>query len=88
MGLIFFLYFLAGGGGGGASSESESDIFGKNLLFLRGGDGLVGDFEDLRTLLGEDVSTGPFWEGPEGKIWSDFTTGTCWEGPEVGTMSV
>lgn len=84
VGLIFFLCFFAGGGGGGASSESESDIFCKNLLFLRGGDDLVGDFEDLRTLLGEDFSTGPFWEGPEDKILSDFTTGPFWEGPEVG----
>ena len=87
VGLIFFLCFFAGGEGGGASSELESDIFCKNLLFLGGGEGFVGDFEDLRTLLGEDISTGPFWEGPEGKIWSDFTTGPCWEGPEVGTVS-
>ena len=65
VGLIFFLCFFAGGGG--ASSESESDIFCKNLLFLGGGEGFVGDLEDLRTLFGEDISTGPFWEEPEGK---------------------
>ena len=87
VGLTFFLYFLAGGGGGGALSESESDIFCKNLRFLGGGDDLFGDFEDLRTLLGEVVTTGPFWEGPEDKTWSDFTTVPFWEGPEVGATS-
>ena len=87
VGLTFFLCFFAGGGGGGASSESESDIFCKNLLFLGGGDGLFVDLEDLRTLLGEDISTGPFWKGPEGKVGSDFTSGPCWEGPEVGSTS-
>ena len=87
VGLTFFLCFLAGGGDGRVSSESESDIFCKNLLFLGGGDGLFGDLEDLRTLLGEYISTGHFWEGPDDKVGSDFTTGPCWEGPEVGSMS-
>ena len=68
VGLIFFLCFFAGGGGGGASSESESDIFCRNRLFLGRGEGLVGDLVDLRILLGEDFSTGPCWEEPEGSV--------------------
>ena len=68
--------------------QNQSLIFScQNLLFLGGGDGLLGDFEDLRTLFGEVVTTGPFWEEPEGKMGSDFTTGPCWEGPEVGSTS-
>ena len=65
VGLIFFLGLETRGGGTGSLSESESEICCKNLLFLGGGDDLDGDFEYLRTLVGEDVTTGPFWEGPE-----------------------
>ena len=84
VGLIFFLGLETSGVGTGSLSESESEIFCKNLLFLGGEDGLDGDLEDLNTLVGEDVTTGPFWEGPEDGLWSDFTTGPCWEGPEDG----
>ena len=41
----------------------------------------------MRTLEGEDFTTGPFWEGPEVSGWSDVTTGPCWEGLEVGSTS-
>ena len=41
----------------------------------------------MRTLEGEDFTTGPFWEGPEDSGWSDVTTGPCLEGPEVGAAS-
>ena len=77
--MIFFLGLEIRGTGSGSGSESESDNLCRNLLFLGGGDGcLDGDLEDLSTLVGEDVTTGPFWEGPEVVFGLDFTTGPFW----------